>query len=93
MLNTSNEHWIKDHWRPAAAWVYLVINIFDFIIFPSITYLYAFYTKTDHSSWNPLTIQGGGLFHIAFGSIVTATSWGRTKEKLNDGKIKEDPPL
>jgi len=31
-----NEHPFKKYWRPAAATVYLIICIFDFIIMPSI---------------------------------------------------------
>ncbi len=29
-----HEHWIQTTWRPAAAWAYLVICLFDFVIAP-----------------------------------------------------------
>lgn len=32
--------------------------------------------------WSPLTLQGGGTFHIAFGSLLTAAGWTRGQEKI-----------
>lgn len=32
-------------------------------------------------SWTALTLQGGGLFHIAFGAILGASAWTRGMEK------------
>ena len=34
------------------------------------------------TQWQPLTLQGGGLVHVAFGAIIGVTAFGRTKEKL-----------
>jgi hypothetical protein len=34
-MATPKENWFVKYWRPAAAWVYLVICIFDFLIMPS----------------------------------------------------------
>ena len=34
MATTSDEKWISKYWRPAAAWVYLFICLFDFVIMP-----------------------------------------------------------
>jgi hypothetical protein len=31
--------------------------------------------------WESLTLQGGGLFHIAFGAILGAAAWTRGMEK------------
>ena len=31
--------------------------------------------------WQSLTLQGGGLFHIAFGAILGAAAWTRGMEK------------
>ena len=31
--------------------------------------------------WQALTLQGGGLFHIAFGAILGAAAWTRGMEK------------
>lgn len=32
-------------------------------------------------NWQSLTLQGGGLFHIAFGAILGAAAWTRGMEK------------
>ena len=33
-------------------------------------------------TWAPLTIQGGGLFHLAFGAILGVSAFTRGKEKV-----------
>jgi len=90
---TKEEHWIRSTWRPAAAWSYLVINIFDFVIAPSITmYLKAKGFSAEH--WVPLTLSNGGLVHIAYGTILGVSAFGRTQENLakinNNDKPKND---
>jgi len=32
--------------------------------------------------WQPLTLQGAGLFHIAMGAVLGIAAFGRTQEKL-----------
>jgi hypothetical protein len=34
------------------------------------------------SQWQPLTLQGAGLFHIAMGAVIGISAYGRTQEKL-----------
>jgi hypothetical protein len=36
-----------------------------------------------NSQWQPLTLQGAGLFHIAMGAVLGIAAYGRTQEKLN----------
>jgi hypothetical protein len=79
-----NEHWFKAYWRPAMAWIYAVICVFDFIIFPATSSAVAVYTKQPYVQWMPLTLQGGGLIHIAFGAILGIYAYGRTQEKLEN---------
>ena len=38
----------------------------------------------DASRWTPLTLEGGAMFHLAFGAILGATSWNKHKENNND---------
>jgi hypothetical protein len=33
--------------------------------------------------WQPLTLQGGGLYHIAMGVVLGISAHGRTQEKIN----------
>jgi hypothetical protein len=34
------------------------------------------------NQWNPLTLQGAGLFHIAMGAVLGIAAFGRTQEKM-----------
>lgn len=72
-------------WRPAMAWMYLSVCIFDFVIGPFFYAWFAWYTKdfADFGQWKPLTLEGGGLFHVAMGAVLGVTAWGRTQEKLH----------
>ncbi len=33
-------------------------------------------------SWEPLTLQGGGLFHLSFGAIIGVAAFTRGREKV-----------
>lgn len=79
-----SETWFYYNWRPATAWLYMSINLFDFIIFPILHAMYAYWTKTPYVPWSPITLQGGGLFHLSFGAIVTTTSYSRGQEKIKE---------
>jgi hypothetical protein len=75
--------WIHTKWRPFMAWLYFVTCIFDFIIFPiGWTVAQVNIGIQVLQPWVPLTIQGGGLYHLAMGAIVGITAWSRGKEKI-----------
>ena len=76
----SNEPWFKNAWRPAMSWSYLAVCVFDFIIAPVLVGIMSYYTGTYHE-WRPLTLQGGGLYHMAMMAIVGAATWSRGLEK------------
>lgn len=81
-LKQKEENWVATRWRPACAWTYLVICIFDFIIFPVLwSLLQAFKSGQITAPWQPLTLQGAGLMHMSFGAIVGVTAWSRGNEK------------
>ena len=81
------DNWIQTHWRPMAAWQYLFICLFDFFLAPIFMAWYAIYTDTTLVMWLPLTLQGGGLYHLSMGAIVGITSYSRTQEKLLEKTI------
>lgn len=89
LVKNDNEGWINKRWRPAMGWTYMAVCIFDFIIFPIMfTGVQFFETQAANDAfrqWQPLTLQGGGLFHLAMGAVIGVTSYGRTKEKI-EGK-------
>jgi hypothetical protein len=76
------ERWFKTYWRPAAAWIYLLINLFDFVVAPVITMILPKLIGAPYVPWNPLTLSNGGMFHLAFGAIIGVTAWGRTRERV-----------
>lgn len=78
----ASEHWFKSYWRPFAAWSYIAIVLFDFLLAPILNGVFFYLTGMPFIPWHPLTLEGGGLFHLAFGSFVGIYSYGRTKEKL-----------
>lgn len=77
------EIWFKTYWRPAAAWIYLMINLFDFIAAPVISMFLPKLIGGTYVPWLPLTLSNGGMFHLAFGAIIGVTAWGRTREKVS----------
>jgi hypothetical protein len=87
MQPLKEENWIKSYWRPAAAWLYMIICLMDFVIFPMLTMilpaiLHNFGVAITYTAWQSLTLQSGGLIHMAFGAIVGVSAWSRGKEKL-----------
>jgi len=69
------EDWMNSKWRPMMGWMY--------ILFPILWSLLQTVTHTPITQWNPLTLQGAGLFHIAMGAVLGIAAFGRTQEKLN----------
>ena len=78
-----SEHWINSKWRPAMGWLYMSTCFADFILFPV---LWSLLQALNHgqvtSQWQPLTLQGAGLYHIAMGAVLGIAAYGRTKEKV-----------
>jgi hypothetical protein len=78
------EDWMNTKWRPAMGWMYMVVCTCDFVLFPVLwSILQATLQDSQLSQWNPLTLQGSGLFHVAMGAVLGLAAWGRTQEKLN----------
>lgn len=78
------EKYFNTTWRPAMAWLYGFIILFDFVIGPSIWMCWQMvHGVTVLVQWTSLTLSNGGLFHIAMGAIVGVTAWTRGKEKAS----------
>jgi hypothetical protein len=78
------EDWMNSKWRPAMGWMYMVVCFFDFVGAPIFwSLLQAVFQGGINIQWQPLTLQGAGLFHVAMGAVLGLTAWGRTQEKLN----------
>ena len=86
------EDWMNSKWRPMMGWMYMVVCSFDFVIAPVLwSLLQSFSQGSVQTQWQPLTLQGAGLFHIAMGAVLGIAAYGRTQEKLggaNNGGIQ-----
>ena len=78
----SSTDWMQKLWRPAMGWMYMIICLLDMAIFPVCWSLLQAFMHMPITQWNPLTLQGAGLFHIAMGAVLGIAAFGRTQEKL-----------
>jgi hypothetical protein len=90
------EDWMNSKWRPMMGWMYMAVCSFDFVLAPI---LWSLVQSLAHGSvqtqWQPLTLQGAGLFHISMGAVLGIAALGRTQEKLagaNNGGATYVPP-
>ncbi len=81
-----SEDWIQKKWRPMMAIMYMIVCVFDFIIFPIMFTIVQFWeTEAANDAfrqWQPLTLVGAGLFHMAMGAVLGITAWSRGQEKI-----------
>lgn len=77
------EDWMNSKWRPMMGWIYMGTCVCDFVLFPVLWSLLQAALKMPVTQWQPLTLQGAGLYHIAMGAVLGLAAWGRTQEKLN----------
>ena len=73
---------MQNLWRPAMGWMYMLICLLDMAVFPVLWSLLQAMMHVPITQWNPLTLQGAGLFHIAMGAVLGISAFGRTQEKL-----------
>jgi len=83
------ESWLKQYWRPAIAWQYFAVCIFDFIVFPLCDFAINYYTKSD-INWDPITLKDGGFYHLAMAAIIGVAAWTRGKEKIERLVVGEE---
>jgi hypothetical protein len=78
----ADEHWLNRHWRPMMAYLYMITCAFDFVLFPILWSILHAYVGQPITQWQPLTLQGAGLYHMAMGTVLGVAAYGRTKEKI-----------
>ena len=79
---SGSAEWMQKLWRPAMGWMYMIICLADMLVFPVLWSLLQAMMHMPITQWNPLTLQGAGLFHIAMGAVLGISAFGRTQEKL-----------
>ena len=86
------EDWMNSKWRPMMGWSYMLTCIADFVIFPVLWSILQSVSKGQvNVQWQPITLQGAGLYHIAMGAVLGIAAYGRTQEKLggaNNGGVQ-----
>jgi hypothetical protein len=88
-----DEDWMQKKWRPAMGWMYMVVCMMDMVVFPILWSLVQVLTKQPVSQWNPLTLQGAGLFHLAMGAVLGIAAFGRTQEKMAGAAVNPSPVI
>jgi hypothetical protein len=85
-IKKENEDWMQKKWRPMMAVMYMTVCAFDFIIFPIMFTVVQFWeTQAANDAfrqWQPITLVGAGLFHMAMGAVLGITAWSRGQEKI-----------
>jgi hypothetical protein len=77
------EDWMTSKWRPLMAVTYMITILFDFVVGPILYNLLQYWNPGQAvGMWVPLTLQGGGLYHISMGAILGIAAFSRGKEKV-----------
>jgi hypothetical protein len=87
MAEKKEEDWMQRKWRPLMAMMYMFCCLCDFALFPILFTIVQFWemqaANDAFRQWVPITLQGGGLFHVAMGGVLGVSAYGRTQEKLS----------
>ena len=82
----TEEDWMTKKWRPMMAIMYMTACLFDFVFFPIMFTIVQFWETAVQNDafrqWVPITLQGGGLFHVAMGAVLGVSAWSRGQEKM-----------
>jgi hypothetical protein len=83
----SRGEWMQKYWRPCCAFMYMICCLADFAVFPIMFTVVQFWeTQAANDAfrqWVPITLRGGGLFHVSMCAVLGVSAYGRTQEKLN----------
>jgi len=86
-----DEDWMQKKWRPAMGWLYMLVCFCDMIVFPVLWSILQAIQKVPITQWNPLSLQGAGLFHVAMGAVLGIAAFGRTQEKIAGAAANPSP--
>ena len=78
----TGESWFISSWRPALAWTFISVVVYDLILAPLLMqFMFAIGNKP-YQEWHPSTMLAGGMFFGAFGAILGTATYMRSQEKL-----------
>jgi hypothetical protein len=81
-VDAKHESWVNSKWRPVMGWLYMATCGFDFIVAPILWAVVQSAVNGQVTQWNPITLQGAGLYHVAMGAILGVAAWSRGQEKM-----------
>ena len=91
-VNKYAESWMTTKWRPMMAIMYMIACSFDFVLFPIMFTIVQFWEISIQNDafrqWAPITLQGGGLFHVAMGAVLGVSAWSRGQEKISGATLQ-----
>jgi hypothetical protein len=94
-IEKKEEDWMQKKWRPMMAFMYMFCCLCDFALFPIMFTIVQFWEVSAANDafrqWAPITLQGGGLFHVAMGAVLGVSAYGRTQEKVAGAAV--NPPV
>ena len=86
-----DEDWMQKKWRPAMGWMYMLVCTLDMAVFPVLWSILQTVMGQQITQWQPLTLQGAGLFHLAMGAVLGIAAFGRTQEKIAGAAVNPIP--
>ena len=92
-VEKKDEDWMQKKWRPAMGWMYMLVCTLDMAVFPVLWSLVQVLLKQPVTQWQPLTLQGAGLFHLAMGAVLGIAAFGRTQEKIAGAATNPAPSV
>jgi len=81
-----NKKWYLE-WRAVMAWSYAVVCLSDFLLCPILVLISNWFMHVpfeQSKEWIPVTLQGGGFYHLAMGAVLGVSSWmkGNTEKVM-----------
>ena len=76
--------------------MYMICCLADFAVFPIMFTVVQFWeTQAANDAfrqWVPITLQGGGLFHVSMCAVLGVSAYGRTQEKVAGAQAAQAAP-
>lgn len=81
-LKPPSESWFIRYWRPAMAWQYFAVCVFDFLAAPIMNAWYSWFAKVPYSIWKPISLAEGGYYHMTMLVVLGVYAYTRGQEKV-----------
>lgn len=61
---------------------YGAVCLFDFLLAPMLSFMFAYLTHGTYIPWEPVTLKESGFYHMSMGGICGVSAWTRGQEKI-----------